>query len=178
MDEQPTQTQQAQSPIYQESQGKNAKWLWLLIILIIIIALVFAFVKGIGPFSKISPFAKKEEVSPTPVSVFSPNPSEASPAASNLNRAEPKMRVLNGSGTPGVASSFKDFLEKLGYKVASIGNADNYDYANTQLRFKEDFKKFKDILVSDLSNKYSVKVSSSDLTSTDSADIEVIIGAK
>ena len=178
MDEQQTPIPTAGSPIYQESQGKNAKWLWLLIIFIIIAALVFAFLRGIGPFSKISPLANKEEVSPTPVSFFSPSPSEASPAASNLNKAEPKIRVLNGSGTHGMASSFKDFLEKLGYKVASIGNADNYDYANTQLRFKEDFKKFKDILVSDLSNKYSVKVGSSDLSSTDSADIEIIVGSK
>ena len=69
-------------------------------------------------------------------------------------------------------------LEGLGYKVASIGNANNYDYASTELRFKEAFKKFKDTLVSDLSSKYSVKVSSSDLEATDSADIEVIVGAK
>src|SRR3989344_8428028 len=107
MDEQQTSTTPtAGSPIYQESQGKNAKWLWLLILLIIIVALVFAFVKGIGPFSNISPFAQKEEVLPTPVSIFSPSPSESSPEASTLNKAEPKVRVLNGSGTPGVASSF------------------------------------------------------------------------
>jgi len=179
MEEQQTPT--AQSPIYQESQEKNAKWLWMLIIFIIIAALVFAFFKGIGPFAKFSPFIQKEEVSPTPMAISSPSPtstSEATPGAGSLNKAEPKIRVLNGSGTAGVASSFKDFLEGLGYKVASIGNANNYDYASTELRFKEAFKKFKDTLVSDLSSKYSVKVSSSDLEATDSADIEVIVGAK
>lgn len=179
MEEQQTPT--AGSPIYQESQEKNAKWLWMLIIFIIIAALVFAFFKGIGPFSKFSPFTQKEEeeVSPTPMAISSPSPtSEATPGAGSINKAEPKIRVLNGSGTSGVASSFKDFLEGLGYKVASIGNADNYDYANTELRFKDTFKKFKDTLVSDLSSKYSVKVSPSDLSATDSADIEVIVGAK
>lgn len=177
MEEQQTPT--AQSPIYQESQEKNAKWLWMLIIFIIIAALVFAFFKGIGPFAKFSPFVQKEEVSPTPMAISSPSPtSEATPGAGSINKAEPKIRVLNGSGTPGVASSFKDFLEGLGYKVASIGNADNYDYASTELRFKEAFKEFGDTLVSDLSSKYSVKVSSSDLSATDSADIEVIVGAK
>ena len=151
----------------------------MLIIFIIIAALVFAFFKGIGPFAKFSPFIQKEEVSPTPMAISSPSPtSEATPGADSINKAEPKIRVLNGSGTPGVASSFKDFLEGLGYKVASIGNANNYDYASTELRFKEAFKKFKDTLVSDLSSKYSVKVSSSDLEATDSADIEVIVGAK
>ena len=176
------QTPTAGSPIYQESQEKNAKWLWMLIIFIIIAALVFAFFKGIGPFAKFSPFVQKEEkeeVSPTPMAISSPSPtSEATPGADSINKAEPKIRVLNGSGTPGVASSFKDFLEGLGYKVVSIGNANTYDYASTELRFKEAFKKFKDALVSDLSSKYSVKVSASDLEATDSADIEVIIGAK
>lgn len=178
MEEQQTPT--AGSPIYQESQEKNAKWLWILIIFIIIAALVFAFFKGIGPFSKFSPFTQEEEeVSPTPMAIFSPSPtSEATPGAGSLNKAEPKIRVLNGSGTSGLASSFKDFLEGLGYKVVSLGNADNYDYASTELRFKEDFNKFKDTLVSDLSGKYSVKVNSNDLSATDSADIEVIIGAK
>ena len=174
MDEQ-QQTPTAGSPIYQESQAKNAKWLWFLIVLVIIGALVFAFVRGIGPFSQFQK-TSEEEVSPTPFVLESPTP-EATVGAS-LDKSEPKIRVLNGSGKAGTASSVKDFLESKGYKVASIGNAQNYDFSQTVLRFKEGFKKFEEVLFSDLSDKYSVKVDSDNLEATDSADIEVIAGAK
>jgi hypothetical protein len=46
------------------------------------------------------------------------------------------------------------------------------------LRFKEEFKSYSEVLESDLSDDYSVVVSSDDLDDTDDADIEVIVGAK
>jgi len=179
MDEQnnPPTASPSGAPIYQETQEKNAKWLWLLIILIIIGALVFAFFRGIGPFSQFRNASQEAEASPTPQDLLSPSP-EASPEVSEIDKSEPQIRVLNGSGIAGVATSFKDFIEGLGYKVASIGNADNYDFAQTEIRFKEDFKDYESIIVSDLSSKYSVEVSSDDLESSDSADIEIIVGAK
>lgn len=179
MDEQnnPPATSPTGSPIYQESQEKNAKWLWLLIILIIIGALVFAFYKGIGPFSQLKKSIGGKEASPTPQTISSPVPEE-SPVSETMDKSKPSIRVLNGSGVAGVASSFKDFIEGLGYKVASLGNADSYDFTQTEVRFKEDFKSYEDTLVSDLSDKYSVKVSSDDLESSDSADIEIIVGTK
>ena len=166
------------APIYQESQDKNAKWLWLLIILIIIGALVFAFFRGIGPFSQFRKSNDQAESSPTPEVLVTNPPSEASPQTEEIDRKVPQIRVLNGSGVAGIASSFKDFIEELGYKVASIGNADNYDYAQTEVRFKDNFKDYEQTLVSDLSDKYSVTVSSSGLESSDSADIEIIVGSK
>ena len=173
------QTPAAGSPIYQETQKKNAIWLWLLIALIIIGALIFAFVRGIGPFSKFSPFTESEEIStpvPSPVE-FSTSTPEASPAV-ELDKSEAKIRVLNGSGKAGVAQAVKNFLEGKGYKIISVGNAESYDFEQTVLKFKEGFKKFEEVLVGDLSDDYSVKVSSDNLEATDSADIEVIVGAK
>ena len=60
----------------------------------------------------------------------------------------------------------------------SIGNAESYDFTQMVLRFKESFKKFEELLTSDLSDDYSVTVSDEDLEATDSAYIEVIIGTK
>lgn len=175
MDNQQTPT--AGTPIYQESQAKNAKWLWLLVILIIIGALVFAFVRGIGPFSQLG-FTLKTEPSPSPQVLESPI-AESSPSPEvTVDRAEPTIRVLNGSGKAGAASSFKDFLEGKGYSVGAIGNAVSYDFERTVIRFKETFKKFEDILVSDLSDQYSVEVGTDNLEATDSADIEIIVGTK
>ena len=172
MDEQ---SPQAGTPVYQESQQKNAKWLWFLIILIIIAALVFAFVRGIGPFAQFK--GQQEEASPTPFEFSASPASEASPQV-QVDKSEAKIRVLNGSGTAGVASSVKDFLEQKGYKVAEIGNADNFDFEQTVLRFKEGFEKFREVLTSDLSDDYSVTSSSESLEATDSADIEITVGAK
>lgn len=179
MDETSTQqTATAGAPLYQQSQEKNAKWLWLLIILIIIGALAFALFKGVGPFAKISPFVKKELATPTPEAFASPTLSSPSPDASEVDRAKPAVRVLNGSGVVGLATSVKDMLENLGWRVANIGNADSYDYEQTEVRLKEDFNSYQEALVKDLSDKYSVKVSSATLSSTDSADIEIIVGSK
>lgn len=168
-------TPQATGPIYQESQEKNAKWLWLLIILIIVGALVFAFFRGIGPFAQYSPFVQK--ASPTPEATVAPV-EESTPAPETLDRSLPKIRVLNGSGIAGKAAAVKDFLEGKGYTVSSIGNADVTDYTDTEVDFKADFLKYKDLVINDLSDKYSAVAGAKSLDATDSADIEVIVGTK
>ena len=177
MDNEQQQTPVAGTPIYQESQEKNAKWLWILIVLIIIAALAFAFFKKIGPFSR---FGASEQTleSPSPFMFSSPSPSSEATSGAQLDRSQPKIRILNGSGKVGVASVVKDFLESRGYKVTAIGNAANYDFTNTFVRFKDSFRNFEGLITTDLASKYSVKTSSDPLESTDSADIEVIVGTK
>lgn len=167
------------APIYQESQDKNAKWLWLLIFLIIIGALVFAFFRGIGPFEAISPFVKK--ASPTPSAspfVVSSPVAEPSPSSGDLDKSEVSIRILNGSGVTGKAAAVKDFLEGLGWKVVKIGNANSSDLATTEVRFKEDSRKFEDLIIGDLADKYDAAAISDDLEASDSADIEVTVGVK
>ena len=177
MDNEQQQTPVAGTPIYQESQEKNAKWLWILIVLIIIAALGFAFFKKIGPFSR---FGSSEQTmeSPSPFSFSTPSPSAEATSGAQLNRSEPKIRVLNGTSTSGLAASVKDFLETKGYKVSAIGNAATRDFERTFIRFKKGFEKFDSVLTSDLSSKYSVSTSSDALEASDSADIEVIVGTK
>ena len=175
MDNQQTPT--AGTPIYQEAPEKNAKWLWFLIVLIIAGALVFAYVRGIGPFGQFKS-SSSNEVSPTPrAATPSPVVLESTPAA-DLDKSSPKIRILNGSGTAGVASVVKDLLAGKGWQVVAIGNADNFDFGQTVLRFKSSFVKFEEALVGDLSDDYSVGVSQDKLEATDSADIEVIVGTK
>lgn len=174
MDEQQTPT--AGTPIYQESSEKNAKWLWLLIILIIIGALIFAYVRGIGPLANLK--SGEESPSPTPKSLVSASPTPEATSEAEVDKSEPAIRILNGSGTAGVASAVKNLLEGKGWTVASVGNADSFDYEQTLLRFKSAFAKFEKVLSQDLSDDYSVITSSDNLEATDSADIEVIVGAK
>lgn len=172
------QTPNAQTPIYQESQEKNAKWLWFLIVLIIIGALVFAYIRGIGPFANLKSESKQAATSPTPLRLSTPSPTPEATSESKLDKSEPKIRVLNGSGTAGVASAVKNLLEGKGWKVASVGNADAFDFDQTVLKFKSSFKNFEKALTGDLSDDYSVITSSESLEATDSADIEITVGSK
>ena len=174
----PQQPPVSQSPIYQESEEKNAKWLWLLIILIIVGALVFAYIRGIGPFASLKGEGKTV-VSPSPTSFPTATPTPALEASeeAELDKSEVEIKVLNGSGTPGLASVVKDLLEGKGWTVVSIGNADSYDFTKTLLKFKQSAKKFEKTLAADLSDKYSVEVGEA-LEASSSADIEVIVGAK
>lgn len=167
----------AQGPIYQEQEPKSAKWLWLLVILLIIGGLVFAYVRGIGPFKQISFLKKVESPTPSATSMTETSPSpEASSAA--VNKSSAKLRVLNGSGKAGGAASLKDYLESKGYTVSSIGNADSTDFKQTELKFKDSFKNFESTLTTDLSSKYSVTTNSTPLEASDSADIQVTLGAQ
>lgn len=167
----------APNPIYQESQDKNAKWLWLLIGLIIVGALVFAYVRGIGPFGKFRAGNDAKE-SPTPAALFAPSPTPQASPSPALDKSSPSIRVLNGSGKAGVASSMKIALEEKGYRVTAVGNATSFDFAQTFLRFKDAFRLYQEALLGDLSDKYSLVISESAVEATDSADIEVIVGAK
>lgn len=165
-------------PIYQESTGgKNAKWLWLLIALIIVGALAFAFVRGIGPFGQFKKGSTLVEESPVQESVVASPMPEASSAA-DVDRSTIKIRVLNGSGKAGAASAAKDFLEGKGYVVTTIGNAATTDFEQTVVKLKDSVMNIKNVLVADLSDKYSVTVSDSALEASDSADVEVTLGAK
>ena len=167
---------QPSNPIYQEPKTKSAKWLWILVILIIIGGLVFAYVRGIGPFANINNLVKSSP-SPTPEIVeLAPTP-EASPSPL-VDKASAKVRVLNGSGETGKAATVKAFLETAGWKVASIGNADNSDFTQTEVRVKDKFSTFSDVMISDLSGKYSATANSEVLEASDSADIEVTVGTK
>jgi hypothetical protein len=47
------------------------------------------------------------------------------------------IQVLNGCGTPGLASATKAFLEKEGFKVVSLGNADSFNYQETVIKYRK-----------------------------------------
>ncbi|TDX51092.1 LCP family protein [Orenia marismortui] len=50
---------------------------------------------------------------------------------SYLNHKGLELVLLNGSGESGVAREFAELLEKQGYSIKKIGNADNFNYRNS-----------------------------------------------
>jgi hypothetical protein len=54
-----------------------------------------------------------------------------------VNKEQFSLRLLNGCGTPGLASTTKAFLTEEGFDVASLGNADSFNYQKTVIKYKK-----------------------------------------
>ncbi len=113
-------------------------------------AVFFAILKFNFKFS-LPNFVTKQQPKPT---VVTPTAPAASPTP-NFNKAELKIKVLNGSGTAGKASYVKDILAKKGYSDIVTGNADKFDYKQTIIAVKKSLNGLADQLKSDLSDSVS-----------------------
>lgn len=123
------------------------------------------------------------KISPTVAEKTTPTPTvkvatDTTDKTSGLDRKNLTIEILNGSGTPGVAKKASDILTGLGYKVVSTGNADNYDYATTEVSAIATKKSYLTLLSKDLSGSYTVEVNNTPLTASSSANARVIIGKK
>ena len=111
---------------------------------------------------------------------MTPTPAKGTPtptSSSGVERSNLDVAVLNGSGEAGAATKASDALKKLGYNVVSSGNADNFDYATTQIQVKSTKKAYLNMLKTDLSDTYTITSATADYTGT-SADAVVIVGKK
>lgn len=114
----------------------------------------------------------------SPTSKVTPTPGKGTPTpttTSGLERSSLKIAVQNGSGVAGAATKMSDALKKLGYDVVSSGNADNFEYAETEIQVKTTKKTYLEMLKGDLSADYTIGSATSDYTGT-TADAVVIVG--
>lgn len=180
----------------QESPKKPKKFIYIVILLVIVIgffltkSLFFGSSKEIQapiptptlsefqfptdtPAPSISPIDESEEkTTPTPT-VKKVNPVDS---ATGLDRSTLAIEVQNGSGVTGAASKGSDVLKSFGYKVSSVGNADNENYENITIQVKSTKSNFLALLKKDLGFSYTVGSASADLDSSSTADAVVIIG--
>ena len=103
----------------------------------------------------------------TPTPTPSPTPA--------IDRNEIRIKVLNGSGIRGKASDVKNVLIENGYQEILTGNADNFDYEQTEIQIGESASQSAQLVISDLKNSVSDPLVS-DLTEDSSADIIIIVG--
>ena len=96
--------------------------------------------------------------------------------AQNLERNKISISVENGSGIEGTAGKASDFLKEKGYSIVSTANANNYNYKGTTIKVKSSTNAYLDLLKKDLSEKYTVSNTSSDLSQDFTADALIIIG--
>lgn len=101
--------------------------------------------------------------SPTPI----PTPS--------FKKEALKVKVLNGSGTPGKANVVKDILKNKGYQDIVTGNADNFDFATSELQVKKSKTEATMMFQKDLID-YVSTFKTSVLDEKETADVILIIG--
>ena len=145
-----------------------------LLILVIIGIVVIGFTVYIlkGGFGDLS-LTTKSSPSPSPVE----NPSSTPTPTPKPDRAQYKLRVLNGSGKTGLAASVSAKLKDLGYQTDKTGNATNSAFAQTIVRVKSSLESFIPQIVKDLAPDFDAAGNSS-LKDSDTVDIEVILGAR
>lgn len=94
-----------------------------------------------------------------------------------LDRAELKIQILNGSGTPGMAGTAQEYLEGLGYQDIDTGNANAYDYEETVIAIKSDKDKYLDLITKDLTEEYTVADETEELDEDSDFDVVITIGS-
>jgi anionic cell wall polymer biosynthesis LytR-Cps2A-Psr (LCP) family protein len=94
---------------------------------------------------------------------------------SYINNKEYHLKVLNGVGESGAASNTAELLEKYGFNISKIGNADKYDYESSVVKyFSEDDAKTAANVAELLGAKTEfIEVSEEDKDK----NLEVIVGA-
>lgn len=140
----------------------------LVIILILIIGGGFFTLKNTGLIKKIG--IGGATPTSTPASTSQPTPT---PQA--LNRTEWSFEVLNGSGVTGAAKKIADSIKTLGYQVVKSGNADNQDFAQTQIFIKSDLQSKSDMVIADLKDVIKIASYAGELKDS-TASARIIIG--
>ncbi len=126
------------------------------------------------PVTTVTRTIPRTTVKPTPLTM----PTVSVTPTPVLVKSSLKIEVLNGSGGKGVAAIARDLLTGDGYKSISVGNAQTTDFTQTEIAIKVSKAAYLDGLKKDLSAKYSVSDSTTDLEDSNPFDVIVTIGSK
>lgn len=164
--------------IEEKSQPDFLRWGLITLVVLIGLGIVGG---GIFIYQKALKNKKEKPIgapTPTPTAFLLTEPTQApepSPTL-ELNRAELKIKILNGTGVPGVAAKAASFLEKKGYEGIKTGNADNFDYQKTVIKIKKTKEDYLEQLKADLSENYTLDEETQTLEEEDSFDAIIILG--
>jgi hypothetical protein len=135
-------------------------------------------VKSEPTIAQLSPTPNKNESrTSTPSSTLTTTP-QPTAKASESDKTSLRIQVLNGSGEKGAAGKGASVLRSAGYNVASVENADSFDYVKTVLQLKKSKNQFKEALLKDLAKSYKVDPTVQTLAESSSFDAIVIIGSE
>lgn len=100
---------------------------------------------------------------------------ESKTPTKKIDKGAIKIDVLNGNGIKGEATIVANALKQSGYDVKRAENANNYNYAQTELRYKKGNKEAADLLAKDLSQYYPCTLKEN-LSANFSSDIVLVLG--
>lgn len=139
------------SPQQNKRRGPPKNLLKVIILTLLSFALTFGLITLIGQQLPNLKEIKLPTINskPTPTSI--PIPTKVPTPKTVIQKDQLNIEILNGTGTAGMAGSLQNQLEEIGYKIDSVGNAENYEYENTVIIAKnqqifnliaKDLKKF------------------------------------
>ena len=105
------------------------------IIIVIIFLIMLGGIGAILMYNKNILPKNKPTPTPTPIQVLSPTPLIT--PITEIYLSKYTITILNGTGREGEATKLEALLIDNGFNVVKTGNADNFNYEKTQLRFKE-----------------------------------------
>ena len=110
-----------------ESSG-GISWKKAFLIILVVVPVGFLMFGGFLYFSKNfnTDFLKKEPEKSIKLPEISSTPTEV-----EVDKAAYEIEVQNGSGIAGEGARVKEILDKAGFKIGAVGNADNSDYTET-----------------------------------------------
>ena len=155
------QQQSGEPPIERQNKILFAASTALLLIIVIVSAAVLVMYQKNA----------SQEASPTPLPTQPVLPT-ATPAFSRMLW---NMEVQNGSGVAGSAAKAAQQLSDLGYKIASIGNADKAGYKGVNVYIAASMQSFQSELIKDLASLYPSATYSGELIGA-TTSARIIIG--
>ncbi|HBB76305.1 MAG: hypothetical protein A2186_02480 [Candidatus Levybacteria bacterium RIFOXYA1_FULL_41_10] len=166
--------------IVEVSESKTYGWIFIVgLLLVLLIAgggLLFYF-KGIENVNLPINSQAPTTVTPVPTQAISPTPTAT--ASAKLDKEEFGIEVLNGSGKGGQAAVVQKILEDGGFKVDSIGNAEDSDHKDTLISARKSVsKEFLTELRKELGKVYVLSKETGELKDSSNSDIEIIVGSE
>ncbi|MCX6730817.1 MAG: LytR C-terminal domain-containing protein [Candidatus Roizmanbacteria bacterium] len=110
---------------------------------------------------------------PTPVPTAIPLPT-ATPTPA-IKKDTIKVKILNGSGTPGKAGDVKTVMKEKGYQDIVTGNADAFDFELTEIAVKKGNEHLGSLVKSELAD-YAKNANVTVLADKEEADVVVTVG--
>ncbi len=95
----------------------------------------------------------------------------------SIKKEQLKIKVLNGTGTPGKATEVKDLLKNKGYQEIVTANADNYQFTQTLIQVKKSLSGAGKIVASDLKDAVSSPKIDETLREDNTSDLILTIGS-
>lgn len=122
-------------------------------------------------------FLQKNSQSKTPTK--KPEPTEKPTPTPSFTKESIRIKVLNGTGTVGQAGDMLNLLKEKGYVEVLTGNAENYDFTETEIRVKKDKKAAADMVRQDIADEIEVSKDNVSIIEDDeeTADVIVVTGA-